>query len=358
MIEAHRGIEAGLVTLAWAGHAGHDCLRVLGATSAGALAVIPASVLRTGLRNLQPLAGAFEVDGDALCFIPRFPFVPGLNYALVRRSSDGGYETLATLQRPSSDAAPTTEVLAIYPTAPSVPVNLLKLYVYFSAPMSEGNAARAVHVRRDDTNEELHAVFLPNGLELWDRERTRLTLLLDPGRIKRGLLPHQQMGYPLIEGVPITVAIDHAFRDAAGRPLRATAERRFEVAPALRTPIKPAAWAVTPPAAGSREALTLTFDRPLDRALLGHALTVRDPEGARVLGQITLGPAEQSWRFTPEAPWQTAAYTVAIDPRLEDLAGNSLTRVFDRDLTITADDPVSAPLISIPFTCPAALRSS
>ena len=97
----------------------------------------------------------------------------------------------------------------MYPSTDELPVNQLKLYVHFSSPMSEGWAARAVRVRRADNDEPLEGVFLAMEPELWDRERRRLTLLLDPGRIKRGLVPNAEAGYPLIQGVSVIVTSRH-----------------------------------------------------------------------------------------------------------------------------------------------------
>ena len=332
------------IALAWSEHAGVDCLRVLVPptewnAAARRFAVIPAALLTAGeLRRLQPLAGHFETLQDGPCFVPRWPFVAGLEYALVERGPSGGYSVIARLRRPAPEAVPTTEVLAIWPTAPVVPLNLLKLYIQFSAAMSEGYAARAVHVRRTDTSEELADVFLPYSLELWDPGRTRLTLLLDPGRIKRGLLPHEQLGYPLIEGIPITVSVDDTFRDAAGLHLRDSAERSYGVGPALRSRVTPGTWRVQPPVAGSRDALVVTFDCPLDRALLSNeTITVLDAEGARVSGSVSVAPGDQTWRFVPGGAWRFATHRLAVASHLEDLAGNSVARVFDRDLARVED---------------------
>jgi hypothetical protein len=41
---------------------------------------------------------------------------------------------------------------------------------------------------------------------------------------------------------------------------------------------------------------------------------------------------------------------VVVDPRLEDLAGNSLIRVFDRDLARAEDAPTDARQVAIDFT--------
>ena len=147
-------------------------------------------------------------DGS-VCFLPRFPFVAGMRYSLLaHRNPADAAETppeVWNIQRPAEDAEPVASVVAIYPGGGEVPVNLLKLYVQFSEPMSEGWAQRAVRVCRDDTLEPLEDVFLPMEPELWDRQRQRLTLLLDPGRIKRGLVPNLEAGYPLTEGRPLPV---------------------------------------------------------------------------------------------------------------------------------------------------------
>ncbi len=65
--------------------------------------------------------------------------------------------------------------------------------------------------------------------------------------------------------------------------------------------------------------------------LLQHSLEVSDDAGHPVRGRPGSGPDERSWTFTPAAPWAAGKYRLAIDPRIEDLAGNSLARVFDRD---------------------------
>ena len=357
--------------LGWSEHGGHRCLRVRGWTGAelrilgqlGApalrrrLAVVPSELVATGTRlcAIQPMAGRFELDQDAICFIPRFPFLDGLSYSLLVDSvlEDSPSDSLEvwTIQRPAPEGNPTIDVVAIYPSTDELPVNQLKLYIHFSGPMSEGWAARAVHVRRADNDEPLEAVFLAMEPELWDPERRRLTLLLDPGRIKRGLVPNEEAGYPLIEGVPVIVSIDSEFRDAASRPLRNGVERRYEIGPMVRVQVNPADWQYHCPTAGSTERLTVEFDRPLDRALLEHSLWVCDAAGVEVPGQGSVGPDERSWRFEPESPWEEDRYLVMVDPRLEDLPGNSVIRVFDRDLTRAEDAPIDGRHVAIAFTC-------
>ena len=240
---------------------------------------------------------------------------------------------------PATAAGQPTRVLSIFPSAPEVPLNLLKLYVVFSAPMSEGWAGRAVQVHRADTAQSIRGVFLPMEPELWDHRRSRLTLLLDPGRIKRGLAPHAELGYPLRAGVPIVVTVDPGFRDAHGRSLATGIERRYAVGPAERRHVEPSGWRLHTPRAESVDPLRVDFNRPLDRALLEHALVVQDARGRAVYGQPSTAEGDRAWSFTPDSHWRSEPHRLRVDPHLEDLAGNSLSRVFDRDLTRADDAP-------------------
>jgi hypothetical protein len=231
---------------------------------------------------------------------------------------------------------PTTEVVGIRPTDGTVPRNLLRCYVEFSAPMRE---AGATYVRLLDADgAPLIGALLATAYELWDPERRRLTVLLDPARIKRGLVPHRDVGYPLQEGESVTLVVDAEFPDASGRPLRAGATRTWQVLGDERRHVTPSSWTLRPGAAGSTEPLTVTFDRALDHGLVAHCLRVLGAHGP-VAGSGTVGPEERSWTFAPAGPWLDAEHRLVVDPVLEDVAGNSVQRVFDRDLSSADDDP-------------------
>lgn len=361
------------LALAWCERNGRDALRVSGWTESELvelqgpddggpsrrLALLTAEALEGGTepRSIPPVAGRFEVDAEAVWFIPRFPFVAGMTYSLLvyPSASDetGGSPGIWNIQRPSVDEPPEALVTAIYPDVDEVPVNLLKFYVHFSEPMSEGRAQRAIGVCRDDTGEPIDGVFVPMDPELWDGARQRLTLLLDPARIKHGLVPNLEVGYPLIEGVPFRLQIGSEFRDAKGRGLAARAERRYAVGPEVRERVDPAKWRLTVPTAGTIQPLRVEFERPLDHALLQRCLGVSGPDDAAVAGKGTTGPGEQSWQFEPETPWAAGRYRLLVARQLEDLAGNSPLRVFDRDMTEPDDGPSHTDLLAVEFTCAA-----
>ena len=352
--------------LEWAERDGRGCLEVRGwtETELGELEGLDAGELgrrlalytsealagSDDLRAVPPVAGSFASVGAVVHFTPRFPFADGMSYSLVVDTAGHGPEVWSIV-RPSQSSASDAEVLAIYPTATALPVNLLRIYVHFSAPMSEGWAARAIRVCRADTGEELHDVFLPPEPELWDPERLRLTMLLDPGRIKRGLVPNLEAGYPLVEGVPIKVLVDAEFRDAAGGPLQHGAERRYAIGTALRSRIDLDDWRITAPKARSRTALLADFGRPLDHGLLQHCLRVCDDTGTAMPGDTEVGAEERSWRFTPSLPWREGNYRLVVEPRLEDVAGNSPVRVFDRDISRPEDAPLTDDRLWVGFAC-------
>ena len=67
------------------------------------------------------------------------------------------------------------------------------------------------------------------------------------------------------------------------------------------------------------------------------------PGGQLVDGTPQIGPGEQSWQLVPRRAWAAGPHQLIVDPVLEDLAGNSVSRVFDRDL-----DPARRPATAGP----------
>jgi hypothetical protein len=287
-------------------------------------------------------AGRLVADGDDLCFVPRFPFLAGTEYEV---ELDGAVVGTATSALRAA-SPPTTEVVAIHPTGSTVPRNLLRCYVEFSAPMRE---AAAAHVRLTGADgSPLVGALLSTEYELWDPERRRLTVLLDPARIKRGLAPHRALGYPLQEHSEVSLVVDAAFPDASGQPLRERGVRTWRVVGDERRRVMPWSWNLVPGRAGTLEPLTVIFDRPLDHALVARCLQVTGSAGG-LAGSVEVGHEERSWTFVPAAPWAAEPHRLIVDPVLEDVAGNSVQRVFDRDLS-NADDSSSVDgEVTLPF---------
>ena len=216
--------------------------------------------------------------------------------------------------------------------------------------MSEGAAGDHVHLVDDASGIELEDALLPMEPELWDRNRRRLTVLLDPARIKRGLQPHQQAGYPLQPGEAVRVMVGPELPDAGGRPLREQFEHRYQIGPDVREHVHAEPVAPDPAGPGHTPAGRGRL-RPTARprgcscgASPSPPVRADRPSGRGVGGE------ERSWAFIPAAPWAPGLHYLIVDPRLEDLAGNSVARVFDRDVRLSRDDPRPARAVRLPFT--------
>jgi len=133
----------------------------------------------------------------------------------------------------------------VYPSADVLPSNQLRVYIYFSAPMSRGEAGQRIHVL-DSNGKPLRGIFLP-GQELWDPDNRRLTMTFDPGRIKRDLTSNRAMGPPIAEGGHYTLVIDREWPDANGVPMIASFTKPFCGGPAVRQPPDPKTWKITKP---------------------------------------------------------------------------------------------------------------
>ncbi|HEX7379319.1 MAG TPA: hypothetical protein VF278_19510 [Pirellulales bacterium] len=286
------------------------------------------TIAETASANRPALAGEYTKLPDGLRFTPRFPLEPGMRYRAVYKGAGGTLEKQFAVA-PRADTPP-ARVRAIYPSAKILPQNQLKFYVHFTAPMSRGDAYRHFALL-DASGAAVDLPFLELSEELWNPAGDRLTLLLDPARVKRDLKPRNESGPVLEIGKRYSLVVGRDFRDAQGRPLNAEFRKDFAVAAPDETCPRPAAWRLSAPTAGTRQPLVVRFGEPLDHALLARWIWVEDAAGQEVLGNGSSGDEESSWNFLPKEPWPPGQYKLKTDKRLEDLAGNSIARKFELD---------------------------
>lgn len=281
-----------------------------------------------------PMLGDYSTtvgaDGErSIRFASRFAMEPGRSY---RATFLGGtarmIESTATVPLP-----PKTEpgaVTHVYPSADELPENLLRLYVHFSEPMRRGEAYDRIRLL-DEAGQAVPTPFLTLGEELWDETGRRLTLFFDPGRIKRGLKPREDLGPILEAGKNYTLVIDRQWRDAHGQPLRVEFRKRLHVSRPADFGIDCAQWSIEPPAAGTRSPLIVRFSAPLDHALLLSMIAVARSGGEPLAGRVTVADHERSWRFEPKEPWPAGDFELVVHRALEDVAGNRIGRPFEVD---------------------------
>ena len=298
------------------------------------------------------MLGTYQVKNGVLRFVPRFSLKPGLQYRAVfdpaRLPAGQGKPVTAEFTIPKPPSEPSTVVQHVYPSTATLPENQLKFYLHFSAPMSRGEAYR--HIRLlDAAGKAVDLPFLELDEELWDPPMKRFTLFFDPGRIKRGLKPREEVGPVLEEGKSYTLVIDRAWPDAEGNPLKESFQKKLRAGPPEDRPVDPQTWKLQPPPAGTSEPLTVRFPRPLDHALLGRVMWVIGADGRRLDGTVSITDEETRWYFTPKQPWQAGAYRLVAETTLEDLAGNRIGRPFEVDVLRPVQRGLKAETVQLPF---------
>jgi hypothetical protein len=275
-------------------------------------------------REGPAMLGNYERRGAELVFRPRHPLAFGQKY----RARLG--TVTIEYQAPVRKGSPLALVEKVYPTSKVLPANHLKFHIHFSRPMRGGKDIFD-HIRiLDAKGNVVHDPWLRD--ELWDESYQKLILYIHPGRIKWGVLLRMLLGPVLEPDREYTLVIDPEVLDADGQRLGKEHRYKFRTSAEDRTPVAVAAWKVRSPAAHTRAPVALEFPRVLDRVSLERFLKVVDAQGKAVAGTIEVGEEERSWQFRPREKWQPQEYTIRVDERLEDVAGNTPGRPFDRDL--------------------------
>ena len=216
-----------------------------------------------GPAGVPPILGELRREGDALLFAPRFPLQPGMRYRAVYRAPTGTHGADSGGPRPARPPTTARAHRSLAGRPAREPAEALPPLLGADEPrrgLSADPPARRA-------GGEVELPFLEIEQELWDPDARRLTLLFDPGRVKRDLLPNQEVGPPLHAGGGYTLVVDRAWPDAHGRPLAGEGRKRFRVGPPDHTPPRTSDWRVSRPRAGTRDPLVVTFPEPLDRAL-------------------------------------------------------------------------------------------
>ncbi len=198
-----------------------------------------------------------------------------------------------------------------------------------------GNALEFITVY-NTTEDKAESIFLPLETELWNRQHDRLTLWLDPGRIKTNLIPNREQGLPLKKGNVYTITVDKKWKTAEGQELNKTYLKQWRVITpdTLKPDVKN--WKVDAPVSNSDKALAIHFNEPLDHELAQESIGIHSSNGKPIPGDWELNKWGTTLRFTPSSSWKKGNYEIVVNPKLEDFAGNNLNRLFDENLGNTS----------------------
>ena len=281
--------------------------------------------------QVPAMLASIEVEPNAVWLIPAFPLDPSAAYC-ARLDPKGEPEVLRGWSDAALEAAwegePATQnelaiVERIVPSGVPIPANALRLYIEFSRPMFARDVHTWVRLRDDTVGKWVDTPFVEIPEGLWDDSRHRLTLIFHPGRIKRGVGPNVAMGPPLIGGHDYTLLLSP--------PDTLPAEHRLQVTAEDRQSIDPQTWEVTRVAENE---VRIDFGEPLDIYLAERM--IRATHRRTVLeGSSQVSPRGDY--VVMQLPDLQAKSPVEIQTHrsLEDLAGNRVGILFDRNATDT-----------------------
>lgn len=274
------------------------------------------------------IQGHYTKDAGYLIFKPYFPFESGMTYVVrtMNDKADGTY-SYHPFQIGKKEIVEEAKVISIYPSANQLPENLLRFYIYFNTPMKKGQALKYIQLLDEEGNIDRHA-FMEFKQELWSADGKRLTVLFDPGRIKRGVSTNELRGPALIEGKRYKLSISGTWQDVHGQQLTINTIKEFVVDNGYRQHLKINDWEIDVPKVNTNESLTIKFDRIIDHALIQSMITLKNGDN-NLAGNWEILENEQLIRFIPEKKWSEGNYRIMFDSRLEDVAGNNLENLLD-----------------------------
>jgi hypothetical protein len=273
----------------------------------------------------QNVLGNFSKTDSGVLFEPLIPLSQGMEYGVLQ-----GNRVVSKVAVPDNSGK-SPQVAAIYPQTDTVPENLLKFYIEFSEPMQTGSALEHIFLV-DKNRDTLERIFLDLKPELWDPTDKVLTIWIDPGRIKRDLVLNKELGNPLHSRQAYQLVISGKWKDRRGLSLGKDISKKFVVGSRVDAQLSINQWHIAAPNATTTGPLIIHFGYPVDHYLLQESLSVLTKGGKPVNGKMTITDEDKTWMFTPDAQWLSGAYKLRVAARLEDLSGNNLNKVFDRDI--------------------------
>ena len=218
-------------------------------------------------------------------------------------------------------------VVAIHPDSKEIPANLLKWYVEFSRPINPMNIYDYFSII-DYEGAAIERAILPLESALLSEDGKLLTLWMEPGRQKRGLLPNQELGAVLQIGQHYKLQIDHNLKDENGVRMQQRNPFEFKVIKPDRSKPDINRWDISLPSINSKMALLIDMDELMDYGSIIDHVHIYS-KGVAVKGQWRQKFQEKQLEFIPINNWIGGGYSVIFDPAIEDLAGNNLLRLFD-----------------------------
>lgn len=222
------------------------------------------------------------------------------------------------------------QVENIYPSSDTLPSNQLKFNILFSTTMSD-IAYPHINLLDSDGN-EIKRALLKEIPELWNEDKTALTIWIEPGRIKKGLGPNEELGEVLYKDQTYYLRISSDIRDRNGIQMNQEYLKKFvatyedSIIPNIDD------WIITSPNTMNMYKLKIDFPESMDYGSMMENLVVYNSNFGEIKGQWFFGKDERSIIFEAHTKWLKGNYTLRINSVVEDLAGNNLKRSFNHQI--------------------------
>ncbi len=278
------------------------------------------------LDPMHPILGTIQIDKAELRFTPLVPFGWNQEYTLIYKN------TIEYFILEIPEVYDYLKVKAIYPSAKSLPSNLLKWYVQFSHPINEVHVydyIRFINSQGDTLSRTI--LSLENALVSEDGKL--LTVWIEPGRQKRDLIPNKQLGPVFEKDAMYQLIVQKDIKDRQGVSMQKDFTHSFQITNADRIQPNISSFKILPPEHNNN--LVIYFEEPMDYGSTINNFKIINSEKKEIHGEWQLTNNESTLIFTPKYSWKKGVYQVLIDSSLEDLAGNNLNRLFDSEVSIS-----------------------
>ncbi|WP_299241533.1 Ig-like domain-containing protein [uncultured Aquimarina sp.] len=308
----------------------------------GRIVIFKGEISEDKLDSSTPILGKTIKTQEGILFTPVVPFGWNQKYTLVYNHIIEYFKlTIPENYEPLS-------VTKIYPSATILPSNLLKLYIQFSKPINTTSIYN--HIRFiNHAGDTLSKTILPLENPLISDDKTVLTLWIEPGRQKRGLKPNQQLG-PVFNKETYRLIVTKNIKDNNGVSMQKDFIHSFSIGDTDR--IKPTIddWKIDIPKTNSTSKLLIRCNESMDYGSVQDNIYIVDSSMQEIKGTWQLLEQETILSFQPIELWKNGYYQILCNPEIEDLAGNNLNRLFDKEIKNTSNNQSNHQKYSLGFT--------
>ncbi|EZH75581.1 hypothetical protein ATO12_02000 [Aquimarina atlantica] len=293
--------------------------------------------------SINPVLGKLIEEKTSIRFTPLIPFGWNQKYTVVYG------DTIEYFVLDIPEEYEYLSVTSIYPSAKTLPSNLLKWYIQFSHPINETHIYD--HIRFiNAVGDTLPRAALSLENALISNHGKLLTVWVEPGRQKRDLIPNKQLGPVFKNENSYKLVVLKKLKDINGISMHDNFIHSFQITNADR--IKPDinSWKIQAPKVNSKSRLLISCHEPLDYGSTQNSITVINTKGEKINGNWQFTDHESTMFFTPLHPWKKGNYNILLQPHIEDLAGNNLDRLFDSEITDTISSHILPKVHKIKFS--------